>query len=199
MREDPIVTDDRPSIDDPLADKPSPDGRAERRMSTRSKRMLRRTARRITSWTRMVAIVPSIGLLILGFALSVKTLMAAIDVTIDGVVLGHDSILGVAARYIEYADLFLLSVALYLMSLGLFTLFVSDRIPLPKWLRFSDFDDLKERLISVICVMIGVFFLGRVLEASISGIDLLWLGLASSVVICALTVFVKLVIDHRAE
>ncbi|MDD7369774.1 MAG: YqhA family protein [Berryella intestinalis] len=167
---------------------------ASRRNAARS-----RSARQIASWTRIVAAIPSFGLLIIAVALSLNTLIEAVATTVGAVVLGDESILRLAALYVEYADLFLLSVALYLLSLGLFTLFISDNIPLPKWLTFRDFDDLKERLVAVICVMIGVSFLGKILEDAVKGLDLLWLGLSSGVIILTLTLFVKLVINHKGE
>ncbi len=167
---------------------------ASRRNAARS-----RSARQIASWTRIVAAIPSFGLLIIAVALSLNTLIEAVATTVGAVVLGDGSILRLAALYVEYANLFLLSVALYLLSLGLFTLFISDNIPLPKWLTFRDFDDLKERLVAVICVMIGVSFLGKILEDAVKGLDLLWLGLSSGVIILTLTLFVKLVINHKGE
>ena len=71
-------------------------------------------------------------------------------------------------------------------------LFISENIPLPLWLEFHDFDDLKERLTSVIVVMIGVFFLGHVLKNA-QGIDTLWIGLGCAAVIIALSVFMRTV------
>jgi uncharacterized membrane protein YqhA len=75
-------------------------------------------------------------------------------------------------------------------------LFVTDKIPLPKWLEFHDLDDLKERLISVIVVMLGVYFLGVVLSGR-GGLDLVWLGVGICLVIGALTFFTSAVFKHR--
>ena len=97
-----------------------------------------------------------------------------------------------AIELVEFTDMYLLAVALYIVALGLVTLFITDRIPLPAWLSFHDFDDLKERLVSVIIVMLGVFFLGEVLKGA-SGLDLIWLAASIALIIGALTVFVKLV------
>lgn len=46
--------------------------------------------------------------------------------------------------------------------------------------------------------MLGVSFLGVVLEGA-SGIDLLWLGIATAVVVAAMTLFVKMVIKGSEE
>lgn len=90
---------------------------------------------------------------------------------------GHLTIMELATEYVEHADLFLLAVVLDILSLGLITLFITDKLTLPRWLTFHDLDDLKERLVSVIGVMLGVYFLGYVLEGA-RGIDVLWMGLA---------------------
>jgi uncharacterized membrane protein YqhA len=149
-------------------------------------------ARKVTGWTRFIATVPAVGLFLGAIALAVATLVETV-ISIGEFYAGGVKLTGLAVEFVEYADIFLLAVVLYIMALGLFTLFVSDKIPLPLWLEFHDFDDLKERLVSVICVMLGVSFLGVVLEGA-TGIDLLWLGLATAVVIGALTLFVKHVI-----
>ena len=152
----------------------------------------RRFGRKVTGWTRFIAGVPAAGLFLASIVLAVSTFIDMVATTIECVAEGA-SLQMMATEYIEFADIFLLAVVLYIMALGLFTLFVSDKIPLPHWLEFHDFDDLKERLGSVICVMLGVFFLGVVMKGT-TGIDLVWLGLASAIIIAALTLFVKHVI-----
>ncbi len=154
-------------------------------------------ARKMTGWTRFIAGVPAVGLFISAVVMAVATFIEMVGRTIEAIV-EEGSVVHLATEYIEYADMFLLAVVLYIMALGLFTLFVTDKIPLPTWLEFHDFDDLKERLVSVLCVMLGVTFLGVVMEGKMD-LDLLWMGLAISVVIAALTLFVRLVIkgDHH--
>lgn len=153
------------------------------------------TVSRYTGWTRFMASVPACGLFICAFALSLRTFADAVYSCIE-TFSGQVSLLDLATDFIEYADIFLLAVVLYIMALGLFTLFVSDKVPLPSWLEFHDFDDLKERLVSVICVMLGVYFLGAVLKGA-SGLDLLWLGIGTAIVVAAMTAFVHLVIREH--
>ena len=152
-------------------------------------------ARQVAGRTRFIANVPAIGLLIASIALAIGTLIGLVLSTYEYVI-GDISLHGLAIEYIESADLFLLAVALYILSIGLLSLFVSDEIPLPKWLEFHDFDDLKERLTSVIIVMLGVYFLGHVLKGG-QGLDTLWLGLACAAVIIALTFFMGTVFKPR--
>jgi uncharacterized membrane protein YqhA len=139
--------------------------------------------------------VPACGLFICSFILAIRTFADAVHSCIEAFS-AHVSLLDLATDFIEYADVFLLAVVLYIMALGLFTLFVSDKVPLPSWLEFHDFDDLKERLVSVICVMLGVYFLGAVLKGA-TGLDLLWLGIGTSIVVAAMTAFVHLVIKEH--
>lgn len=154
-------------------------------------------ARKLAGWTRFVAGVPCAGLFICSLTLVVLTTTQVGIVTFEW--MGGDAgLMDLAIEYVEFTDMYLLAVVLYIMALGLFSLFITDEIELPAWLVFRDFDDLKERLVSVIVVMMGVHFLGVVLKDS-PGLELLWLGLAVSAVILSLTVFSRLVFKghHR--
>ncbi len=162
-------------------------------------------ARSITGWTRIVAAIPALGSFIASIIIAVGALIATVSTTvhylpelIESPAANGENVhllLDLSISYIEYTDMFLLAVALYIIALGLVRLFISDRIPTPQWLDFHDFDDLKERLISVICVMMGVFFLGEVLQGN-SGIEMLELAFSIGIVIVALSYFVRHVIKH---
>jgi uncharacterized membrane protein YqhA len=90
--------------------------------------------------------------------------------------------------FIDVIELFLLGTAFYIIALGLYELFINDRIVLPAWLQISDFDDLKAKLINVLVVVLGVLFLG---QAAIwkDGTDLLVYGISIAAVIAALAYF----------
>jgi len=90
-----------------------------------------------------------------------------------------------AVEFIELTDVFLLGTILYIVSLGLYELFVDPDLPMPSWLRIRDLDDLKERLIGVIIVLLGVTFLGTAVTWRGSG-EILEFGGAIAVVIVAL-------------
>lgn len=90
---------------------------------------------------------------------------------------------------IELTDLFLLATALYVIAIGLFELFIDARISVPAWLEIRDLDDLKEKLIGVLVVVMAVLFLGHV--ATWNGEqNLLEFGAAIALVIVALAWFV---------
>ncbi len=154
-------------------------------------------ARRVVGGTRMIALIPAFALAICAFALTIATAVDAFTAIAHYVEAGGDGSLNqLAIELVEYTDMFLLSVVLYIVALGLVCLFVTDAIPLPKWLEFHDLDDLKERLISVIVVMLGVYFLGVVLSGK-GGLELVWLGVGICLVIAALTFFTSAVFKHR--
>jgi uncharacterized membrane protein YqhA len=51
---------------------------------------------------------------------------------------------------------------LYVIAVGQYQLFVNPNLPTPGWLRIADLDDLKERLLGTIVVLLAVSFLGCV-------------------------------------
>ncbi len=90
--------------------------------------------------------------------------------------------------FIESIDLFLLGTVFFIISLGLYELFIDDTIALPAWLVIHTLDDLKNKLIGVIIVVMAVVFLGHVIKWH-GEQELLWLGGAISLVTAALTWF----------
>jgi uncharacterized membrane protein YqhA len=162
---------------------------AEELEACREGRRSVKVARDTTAATRFIAAVPALGFFVASIVLAVGTLLAVFHVSLEFLAGGID-VKTLAIEFVEYADVFLLSVVLYILALGLVSLFITDQLALPSWLTFRNFDDLKERLVSVIGAMLGVYFLGYVLKGA-TGIDVLWIGLAVAIVILALTLFVR--------
>jgi uncharacterized membrane protein YqhA len=94
----------------------------------------------------------------------------------------------IAVGLIEAVDVFLIAIAMYMMSLSLYALFVDDKLPLPRWLKVSDLEDLKANLISIVIAVLAVLFL-RQAVAWEEGTDILALGAALALVIASLTFF----------
>ena len=92
--------------------------------------------------------------------------------------------------FIETLDTFLLATVCYIMALGLYELFVDDRLELPSWLTIRNLDDLKNKLTSVIIVLMAVVFLGHVVSWD-GERDLLRIGAPIALVIAALTWFLR--------
>lgn len=95
-----------------------------------------------------------------------------------------------ALAAIETIDLFLIATVAYITAAGLYTLFISRKVPAPLRLGIDSLDDLKEKVIGVLVVALGVLFLGDAVNWS-AGQDLLYLGGAVAVVIVALGYFIR--------
>jgi uncharacterized membrane protein YqhA len=91
---------------------------------------------------------------------------------------------------IEVVDLFLLATVFYITALGLYELFIDDRIKVPIWLEIHTIDDLKSKLTSVIVVVLSVLFLSEVVRWN-GGTNILPLGSGIALVIAALTYFLN--------
>lgn len=155
----------------------------------------RRGTRHLIGYSRFLTAVPCIGLLIAAVALTISTLISTVLVTVEALQ-GHVDMQEMLVEYIEYADFFLLGVVLYIMSVGLYALFIDDETEMPAWLEIHTLDDLKEKLIGVLGVVIGVNFLGRLIHGT-EALDLALIGIGSAVVVMALAYFVKHVISSN--
>lgn len=144
-------------------------------------------ARRLTGWTRYLVILPVLGLFVGATTLFVLASVESASV-VAHVVSGSVANKEVVFDFIELADVYLLATVLYIMSLGLFELFIDDRIPLPHWLEIHTLDDLKEKLVAVVIVVLAVTFLGQALKGA-QPIDIAYEGAGIAVVIAALSYF----------
>ncbi|OWY21897.1 hypothetical protein C7N43_16895 [Sphingobacteriales bacterium UPWRP_1] len=91
---------------------------------------------------------------------------------------------------IEAIDVYLLATVFYIIALGLFELFVDNRLDLPDWLEINNLDDLKKKLIGVLVLVLGVLFLGQVAQWD-GERNLMGLGVGIAGVITALTFFLQ--------
>lgn len=96
-----------------------------------------------------------------------------------------------AVEFIELIDLFLLGTVLYIVALGLYELFIDDRLPMPRWLLIRDLDDLKDKLLGVVIVLLGVTFLGKVVTWN-GDRSIIYFGVAIAAVIASLGGFVAI-------
>jgi uncharacterized membrane protein YqhA len=112
----------------------------------------------------------------------------------------------VGVQFIQITDIILLGTVLYIVSLGVYQLFVDPKIKttLPAWLHVGDLGDLKRDLLSVTVVLLGVTFLGEVVEWR-GDDDILALGGAVALVVAALGLIIWLspkkedVEEHREK
>ena len=143
---------------------------------------------KVVGWTRYLVLAPVFGLFLSAVVLTGLAVVDLFGITV-GVFGGSLELKKSLVAFIELADVFLLAVVLYIMSLGLYELFIDDRLPLPAWLEIHTLEDLKEKLVGVVVVVLAVFFLGNVIESR-QPLDVLMLGGGIAAVIFALTYFI---------
>jgi uncharacterized membrane protein YqhA len=142
---------------------------------------------RLISWSRYFVVLAMFSLFVAFMALMVSSVVATVTAIIKA--LGGDlTQKDLVYKLVQQADTALLATVLYVIALGLYSLFVDDRIPMPAWLRIRHLGDLKELLASVIIVVIAVIFLGYALTWD-QRANLLVPGLSSAAVIAALSLF----------
>ena len=93
-----------------------------------------------------------------------------------------------AVEMLSIIDLALLGIVFFVISLGVYQLFIDDQLPLPSWLRIDDLDDLKGKLVSVVVTLLGVYFLEIVVTGN-GGTEILAAGLGIGAVVAALSIF----------
>jgi len=96
-----------------------------------------------------------------------------------------DTVVGVLTA----VDTLLLATVLLVIGYGLYELFVDAEVKLPPWLEIKDLDDLKNKLIGVVVAIIGVDFLGQLVDNKSSN-DLLLAGAGSGALVLGLAAFI---------
>jgi uncharacterized membrane protein YqhA len=100
----------------------------------------------------------------------------------------------VAVGATELIELFLLGTVLYVIALGLYQLFIDRNIVLPGWLTIHSLENLKQRLLGTVIVMLAVSFLGFVVTWD-GSMNILGLGGAVGLVLASLGYILSL--DRR--
>lgn len=145
--------------------------------------------RRIVSASRFLIVIAAAAIFLLAIALM---LLGAAEtyVLLAGVARGEGGkgIKAVLLAGIELVDLFLLATVFYVIGVGLYELFIDDQLTMPAWLAIHTLDDLKDKLISVIVVVMAVLFLSQLIAWD-GQRDLLGYGAAVALVIAAISYF----------
>jgi len=136
-------------------------------------------------------LIVATSVLLFGAALVIKTTVGIFRDMEFSVAAGKS----LALAAIETIDLFLIATVAYITAAGLFTLFISPKVPMPLRRGIESLDDLKERVIGVLVVALGVLFLGEAVNWS-EGPDLLYFGGAVAIVIVALGYFIRHMEKH---
>lgn len=143
------------------------------------------------SASRYLIIIAVIGALIAATSLLVYGFLEAVTLVWSLIESGEVSRKGakaMAVEFIEIIDLFLMGTVFYIIALGLYELFIDNSIRLPEWLEIRTLDDLKNKLIAVVVVVLAVLFLGQAITWD-GNRDLMGFGIGIAAVIAALTWF----------
>lgn len=128
----------------------------------------------------------SVTLLIYGAAETVATIAH----TLTGGPISSENSKKLILSCVEIVDLFLLATVFYITALGLYELFIDERIKVPNWLEIHTIDDLKTKLTSVIVVVLSVLFLAEVVRWN-GTTNIFPFGASIALVIAALTYFLS--------
>ena len=96
--------------------------------------------------------------------------------------------------FIELTDVFLLGTVLFIVTFGLYRLFIQPDLPVPAWLKINALVQLTVRLVEVVGVLLSVTFLAFAVEEG-GNFGLLEFGVAVAVVVAALSLL--LAVSHR--
>lgn len=148
--------------------------------------------RSMMSSSRYIIFFAIFGTLLASVALIVYDALVVakgvIDILKEGYLISPKAGKVLAVGVIEALDVFLIAIVAYIIALGLYVLFVDETLPLPRWLKIHDLEDLKEHLLSVIIAVLAVLFL-REAVARAGDLDLLQLAIALAIMIAVLTIF----------
>ena len=155
--------------------------------------------RRALGFTRYVVFVAVIAALAASVALILYQAAVVAEVIIEAVRTGGllpKSGKTLAVGLIEAMDVFLIAIVALVIGLGLHRLFVDETMPLPRWLKIDDLEDLKGYLVSIVIAVLAVLFLRQAVERA-GDFDLLRLAAALAIMIAALVLFLVMRIPRK--
>jgi uncharacterized membrane protein YqhA len=144
--------------------------------------------RRFVELSRYVVVLPAFGSL-----LGALTLMLIgtweVFVSIWGMFNSSSPLKDTVVGVLTAVDTLLLATVLLVIGYGLYELFVDAEVKLPPWLEIKDLDDLKNKLIGVVVAIIGVVFVGKLVDDNSSN-DVLLSGAGSGALVLGLAAFI---------
>lgn len=149
---------------------------------------------KLLAQSRYLVIIAVLGSLLASFLVIV---FAAFDIVRIAVEVFQSDITAsgagkhVAVGAIELIELFLLGVVLYVIALGMYQLFIERDAYVPHWLEIRSLDNLKERILSTVLVMLAVTFLGYAVTWD-GSMNIIGVGIAVGIVIAGLAYTIKL-------
>lgn len=149
--------------------------------------------------SRHTVAIAVLGSLLASLSLLVYEISVVISLIVDLVRAGTiapGAAKAFAVAMIEAVDVFLIAIALYIIGLGFYALFIDDQVPLPSWLKFRNLEDLKANLVSVIVAVLAVMFLRQAI-ASYTEEPFIMFAAAVALVIASLTYFLHKGVSTR--
>lgn len=143
--------------------------------------------------SRYLIIIAVLGSLLASFLVIVLAGWHILRVTLEVIqqdVASGDVSKRVAVGAIELIELFLLGIVLYVIALGMYQLFIERDVYLPHWLEIRSLDNLKERLLSTVLVMLAVTFLGYAVTWD-GTINIVGIGVGIALVIAAIAYTIR--------
>jgi uncharacterized membrane protein YqhA len=149
--------------------------------------------RQILGTSRFLIILAVLGTFVASATLQIFGLLRVGAVIVELIAAGEVSSAAsksLIADTVSIIDIFLIGTVLFVISAGLYQLFVHPDVSLPEWLRIESLDDLKENLTEVIVVALLVAFLGQAVEWT-GDVGILGLGLAIAAVVVSVAVLTR--------
>jgi len=143
--------------------------------------------RRILGATRFVVAIPAVAAILGGILLMMQGSVATVMVIIDTVWAGAD-LKSTTVDVLTAIDAILLGTVLLVIGYGLYELFVDADLPVPAWLRVSNLDDLKSKLIGVVVAIIAVIFVGVLVDSNRAA-DVMSYGIGTGAIVAGLALF----------
>jgi len=152
---------------------------------------------RLFSSSRYIAAFAVLGTFLAAVTLYVYGTLVVIQLiwhTLEEYRISVEGVKHLQVVFIEMTDVFLLGTVLFIVAFGLYQLFIQPDLQVPSWLKIRNLDQLTERLIEVVGVLLSVTFLAFAVEG-IRDASLIEFGASVAVVIGALSLL--LVVTHR--
>ncbi|MGQ3684167.1 MAG: YqhA family protein [Candidatus Loosdrechtia sp.] len=110
----------------------------------------------------------------------------------------EELLMDVSVRFIAVVDAFLVAVVMYVLGIGLYRVFIDDRLASdhPEWFAIHDLYDLKDKLIATSVVILLMTFVKKIVTWE-NPKETLYFGFAIALVIAAVTLFSRLIIKKE--
>jgi uncharacterized membrane protein YqhA len=143
--------------------------------------------RTILEKSRYLVALPAIASVIGGIALLLIGVWE-VGVSIINLVVHAEDVKVSVVEMLTAVDTLLLGTVVLVVGYGLYELFVDQSVKFPAWLEISSLDDLKTKLIGVVVTIIGISFLGFLVDKN-SPTDVMSVGIGVGAVLLGLAVF----------